>query len=126
MVASPSSPLKLYSHEYTNVREVGGKVYGRRANAEHLILVCGATGNQGGAVAQSLSPGRVAARVRLNRPDLRRSCITVRSTSARLSTAPMRLASSLGCTSISPPAPEGRRIIAKYNSCVTNWVVACP
>src|ERR687890_731967 len=79
MVASPSSPLKLYSHEYTNVREVGGKVYGRRANAEHLILVCGATGNQGGAVAQSLRPGRVAARVRLNRPDLRRSCITVRS-----------------------------------------------
>src|SRR5829696_4066358 len=60
-------------------------------------------------------PGRVAARVRLNRPDLRRSCITVRSTPARLSTAPMRLASSLGCISISPPAPGGRGIIVKYN-----------
>jgi hypothetical protein len=125
---NPSKTLRRSSTTSTKTRRIrsNGVSFGRRRRKLRYGFASGRYGAISGAVLAPTTsnitpkptrtrPGRVAAKVRLNRPDLCRSCITVRSTPVRLSTAPMRLASSLGCISISPPAPGGKGIIVKYN-----------
>src|SRR5215211_5108894 len=126
--SNPSKTLRRSSTTSTKARRIrsNGVSFGRRRRKLRYGFASGRYGAISGAVLAPTTnnitpkptrtrPGRVAAKVRLNRPDLCRSCITVRSTPVRLSTAPMRLASSLGCISISPPAPGGKGIIVKYN-----------